>query len=66
MSLEKKGEAQVLLLKKCGCLSMFVLGRGTIRRCDLVEIGMVLLEKCVTVGVSNETFFLTLWEPVFS
>lgn len=36
----------------------------TIRRCDLVGVGMALLkEACVTVGQDFEMFLLVMWEP---
>jgi hypothetical protein len=35
---------------------------GTIRRCDLVGVGVAL---CVTVGVDFKTLILAFWKPVF-
>jgi hypothetical protein len=42
---------------------------GTIRKCGLVGVGVALLEgvcHCGGVGVANETFLLTTWEPFVS
>jgi hypothetical protein len=41
-------------------------GSGTIRRCGLVEIGVALWRKCITVGVGFKTLVLQAWKPLFS
>lgn len=40
-----------------------VLGRGnkTVRGCGFVELGMALMEKCVSVGVVFDSRFLDSW-----
>ena len=43
---------------ECGDLNMLGPGSGTIRKCDLVEIGVACWRKCVSVGVSFETLLL--------
>ena len=40
-------------------------GSGTIRRCDLVGVGVALLKEDVTVGVGFKTLILVVWKPVF-
>ena len=45
-------------------LNSWPIGSGTIKRCDLVGIGMALLKKCVTVGVGIAISMLKLY-PVW-
>ena len=42
------------------------IGRGTVRRCGHVGVGVAWRKKCVTVEVGFEILFLTVWKPVFS
>jgi hypothetical protein len=50
---------------ECSGLYMLGPGRVTIRRCGLVGVGVTLLGKHATVGLSNEILLLIIWEPVF-
>ena len=49
----------------CGGSYMLSPGSGTIRRCDLVGVGVALLKEDVTVGVGFKTLILVVWKPVF-
>ena len=40
-------------------------GNGTIRRCGLVGVGVVLLEEVCHCGGGFETLLLDAWEPIF-
>lgn len=40
-------------------------GSDTVRRCDLVRVGMALLEEVCYCGAGSEILLLTTWEPVF-
>jgi hypothetical protein len=40
----------VVTLTKCGSLNMFGTGSGTIRRCDLVGVGGIVLEEVCHCG----------------
>ena len=42
----------------CGDLNMLGPGSGTIRKCDLVGVGMTLLEEVCYCGVGFETLLL--------
>jgi hypothetical protein len=40
--------------------------RGIIRRCELVEVDVALLEEVCHGGVGFETLLLAAWKQVFS
>ena len=49
-------------LNRCGphrfmCLNACHIGSGTIRRCDLIGVGMALLEKICPCGVGFELLY---------
>jgi hypothetical protein len=49
-----------------GGLNLLGPGSSTIRRCDLIGVGVALLEEIRHFGVGFETLLLAAWKPVFS